>query len=63
MRFFLVWEAYDKDWKLVEKGSHFLTTEDRDNIDIESMDFIGRLAEAKGIDPLRMVLVNCNQVS
>ncbi|EOT1200039.1 hypothetical protein ACNKCJ_003594 [Cronobacter dublinensis] len=63
LKYFLVWEAYDREWKLKEKGSHFLAIDDPENIDIEALDFCGRLAEAKNIDPLYLVLVNCNRVS
>ncbi|MFB5745079.1 hypothetical protein ACE38U_09330 [Cedecea sp. S5-13] len=62
MRFFLVWEIYDDNWNMIEKGSHFLTVQDPEDVDIDSMGFLGVLAEAKGVDPLRVVLVNCNRV-
>ncbi len=62
MRLFLVWEIYDDNWKMIEKGSHFLVVQDPEDVDIECMGFLGVLAETKGIDPLRVVLVNCNCV-
>lgn len=62
MKFLIVWEEYDQNWKLIGKGSHFLFTEDSDDIDIDAIDFVTRVTEAKKIKPEQAIIVSCNRV-
>ena len=62
MTFFIVWEAYTRDWQLMQKGSRFMSTDDADIIDVDLADYVAEMAKALGIEEKYFVITSIQQI-
>lgn len=60
---FLVWEAYSADWKLIRKGSRFMSIENPALIDIDVSDYSEDMAKTLGITQERFVITSVQQLN
>ena len=58
MTFFIVWEAYTRDWQLMQKGSRFMSANDPDIIDVDLADYVADMAKALGIEEKYLVITS-----
>ena len=58
MTFFIVWEAYTRDWQLIQKGSRFMSTDDPDIIDVDLAEYVADMAKALGIEEKYLVITS-----
>lgn len=59
MKFFLVWECYEEDFTLIQKGHYFLDVENPDSIDIEVGKYIEEMAKGREMNPLYIAITTC----
>ncbi|MCW2485736.1 hypothetical protein J5069_07475 [Candidatus Symbiopectobacterium sp. NZEC127] len=59
---FLVWEAYSVDWKLIRKGSKFMSVENPALIDLEVSDYSEGMAKYLGIKPEHLTITSIQQL-
>lgn len=62
MTFFIVWEAYTRDWQLMQKGSRFMSTDDPDIIDVDLADYVADMAKVLEIDERFFVITSVQQL-
>lgn len=62
MTFFIVWEAYTRDWQLMQKGSRFMSTDDPDIIDVDLADYVADMAKELEIDERFFVITSVQQL-
>jgi hypothetical protein len=62
MTFFIVWEAYTRDWQLMQKGSRFMCTDDPDIIDVDLADYVADMAKALRIEEKYFVITSVQQL-
>ena len=62
MTFFIVWEAYTRDWQLMQKGSRFMSTDDPDIIDVDLAEYVADMAKALGIEEKYFVITSIQHI-
>lgn len=59
MKFFLVYECYDENYSIFEKGYHFLSVDDPENVDIAVGEYADAMAKARDLDYRFFVITTC----
>ena len=62
MTFFIVWEAYTRDWQLMQKGSRFMSTDDPDIIDVDLADYVADMSKVLDIEERFFVITSVQQL-
>lgn len=60
---FLVWEAYSSEWKLIRKGSRFMSVENPALIDIDVSDYSEDMAKHLGIKAEHFVITSVQELN